>query len=289
MGSAPLVFISYAGPDVAHARRLADALEARDVHAFVADRDLAPGTNIVLGVQDRLTAADYVVLLLSHDAINRAWVDLEWTTTLARELRERKVFLFVVRLDDVTLPPVLSARRVLDADGDVASVVPTLVDTWHWDVRRHQDGLPVRPAPSEGDRAPVETVGIYVRNRAFGVQHHMRVPRHVTGHQLHARVRGALQLRPSTSELGGHLVLTYTYRLMRGDEEIPAGSDEPVAVFEETTLDLEVEVHLPPREDGVPMPPITYRPWTGSLAMVDPPTRREIERLMAASFRHLQP
>jgi TIR domain len=290
--TSPFVFISYATSNEAQARDLADALEAYGIKVFVAVRDIPVAGNFVITIQETIVAADYFVLLLSRDAVEREWVNLEWTTALARDVNEQRAFLFVVRLDSVDLPTLLSTRQYLDARRGVTSVVPDLVRAWRLDVRSALDGLPRRPAPhieTDPDLVFEETVAIYVMNRDLGVEHLLRVPRRLSCRQLHARVRTALDLPSSSPALGGRIVLRYRYQLLHGDQPLRTDSDECVELFDETTLDMAVVVELPHAGEERSLPTVVYRDRPDITASYRESELVEIERQVLTDFHHLLP
>jgi hypothetical protein len=90
--SRPQVFLSFAGNDREKAKRLHDDLVDRGMDTFVDERNVAIGDNFVLAINQRITQSDYFVLLWSQYSVDRPWVEAEWSSAFARELRERRSF-----------------------------------------------------------------------------------------------------------------------------------------------------------------------------------------------------
>jgi hypothetical protein len=124
------VFLSFAGSDRAMAKCLAGDLEMYGVEAFYDARDIAIGGNVVLSINRAMAESHYYVLLWSANCVDRPWVDEEWAAAYTREINEGRSFLFVVRLDETPLPPLLAARRYLDGVHDWPSVARDLAGTW---------------------------------------------------------------------------------------------------------------------------------------------------------------
>jgi len=128
--SRPKVFLSFAGSDRAMAKRLADDLEMYGFEAFYDARDIAIGGNLVLSINRAMAESQYYVLLWSGNCVDRPWVDEEWAAAYVREINEARSFLFIVRLDETPLPPLLAVRRYLDGVHHWPSVARDLADTW---------------------------------------------------------------------------------------------------------------------------------------------------------------
>lgn len=239
----PRVFLSFAGGDRVMAERLRQDLEKRDIEAFV----FPPGGNLVLDINRALTQSDYFLLLWSQASVDRAWVDAEWSAAFARELQERRSFLFIARLDMTPLPPLLAPRRYLDAfDNNWDQFVNELASTCHQD---GAVGEPVLPAPhsmlTESGDVERPSIDLYVRNRALSVAHVVAVPEESTGRELQRLVRSALALPDIAERFGGAVGMRFHYQLRNVDEPIP--SDKTLVelhVTDGTTIELEVEVEV---------------------------------------------
>ncbi len=278
----PRVFLSFAGNDRIIAERLRQDLRERDIEAFV----FPPGGNIVLDINRALTQSDYFVLLWSHACVDRPWVDAEWSAAFARELQERRSFLFIMRLDTTPLPPLLAPRQYLDAvDTNWDELVNELAATWSRDLAV---GEPVLPAPcstaTENGEVQPPNIILYVRNRALSVAHVIAVPEESTGKDLECLVRSALALPDVEEKFGGVVGMRFHYRLKNVGKQISADGRKlaKLHIVDGTTVDLEVQVESfgptgPPRT-------ITYR--QGASTNLSPATTRS---LINSAFGHLIP
>ncbi|HUP25935.1 MAG TPA: toll/interleukin-1 receptor domain-containing protein [Thermoanaerobaculia bacterium] len=243
----PKVFISYASNDGDQAERLAADLEARGIRVFFAPEAIVPGTNVPLALSQALADSDYFVLLVSASSVDRPWVDLEWSAALEREIRERRAFLFVLRLDNTPPPAILASRLRLDAFVDWDSAVERLSRLWLRIRAEQREGIVVLPAP---EHMAVHTthaspLDLYVFNRSLGVKHFLQVPPDITGEQLEARVRTALALPERQEALGGKVGLSFGYRLEYDGTVLR--STEPITsagVKHGTSIDITVIVEM---------------------------------------------
>lgn len=278
---APRVFVSYAGNDRVTAERFRQDLRERDIEAFV----FPPGGNIVLDINRALTQSDYFVLLWSQASRDRPWVDAEWSAAFARELQERRSFLFIVRLDTTPLPSLLAPRQYLDVSGGGwDEVVNELAATWHRDIAV---GEPVLPAPHSpvADIGEVQrTIVIYVRNRALSVAHTIVVPEESTGQDLENLVRDALALPDIEEKFDGAIGMRFYYRLKNAGEQISVDSGKLVDshIVNGSTIDLEVQVEA--FGPGWRSPIVIYRHFPSTDL-----SPAETRALLNSAFGHLIP
>ncbi|WP_158104522.1 toll/interleukin-1 receptor domain-containing protein [Amycolatopsis kentuckyensis] len=284
------VFISFAGEDRETARRLKAELGERGIEAFVDDEDLRPGQDILLGIDALMSAADYFVLLWSRHTPGRSWVNAEWSAAFARELdesdadrflREHRVFLFIVRLDDTPLPLLLAPRKYLDATSGWSSVVERLTATWDRD--RLMDS-PVRPAPvTTADTADLGRVGVYVHNQALGVTHTVVVPAGTTGRQLEKLVCSALELPDRETKFGGRVGMNFQYRLYTGGVPLFEGPLSEAVVTDDSRVDLAILVQTFGPNGSTSNEVYLSEATSTSIS------RAAIRALIVAAFGHLRP
>lgn len=93
-------FMSYSSKDDEFAHRLHADLQAKTIRAWFAPEDLKIGDRFRSRIDESIRVHDKLVLILSEDSINSAWVRREVETTLDREDREKRDVLFPIRVDD---------------------------------------------------------------------------------------------------------------------------------------------------------------------------------------------
>lgn len=277
----PRVFLSFAGNDRATAERLRQDLRERDIEV----PDFPPGGNLVLEINRALAQSDYFVLLWSQAAVDRQWVDVEWSAAFARELRERRSFLFIVRLDRTPLPALLAARHYLDAvDNNWNDFVSKLAAIWAQD---RAVGVPLLPAPypvsTENGGNERRSIVLRVRNRALSVAHIITVPEDSTGRQLANLVRIELALPDVEERFGGTVGMRFYYQLKNFFG--PIHDDDGLSklhIADGDTIDLEVQVESFGPDGSSPV--IIYRESVPT--SLSPATTRS---LINSAFGHLIP
>jgi hypothetical protein len=93
-------FISYAQADASFATKLHDDLQKNGVRVWFAPEDLKIGDIIENSIDQAIQVYDKLILILSKNSIDRAWVRHEFERALAKEKEQKRIVLFPIRLDD---------------------------------------------------------------------------------------------------------------------------------------------------------------------------------------------
>ena len=94
-------FISYSSKDDDFAKRLYADLQAQHVRCWFAPEDLKIGDKFRMGIDEAIRVHDKLLLVLSENSVNSAWVEKEVETAFEKERRQgNKPVLFPIRLDD---------------------------------------------------------------------------------------------------------------------------------------------------------------------------------------------
>ncbi len=96
-------FISYSSKDDAFARRLYADLQSQNVRCWFAPEDLKWGDKIRTGIDEAIRIHDKLLLVLSGNSVESAWVEKEVETAFDKEAKSGKLVLFPVRLDDAVM------------------------------------------------------------------------------------------------------------------------------------------------------------------------------------------
>jgi hypothetical protein len=283
-GTGPAVFISYATADRTEVLKFHQDLLARGIDPFLDIMDILPGDDVVMSINGALERSDFYVLVWSAAARDRYWVNSEISAAMVLEQRRARPFVFIVRLDESELPPVLAPRRYLDAFGGVAmreAAAEQLAAVW----RRDQTvGTRVLPAPvAVGEPLPGTMVHVYARNQSLRVSHEVRIQPGASTRDLVAALTEQLALPTEASEYGGAVGVRFGYRYRRDGEELAPESDVPLGLAEGDVVDIEVVVE-PFGPDGALTDPVSFLP--GRDYAIPPEMIRElcqkaIEHLMA--------
>jgi TIR domain-containing protein len=131
----PKIFISYASEDEQYARSVYNALKAQGFEPWLDKEDLVPGIDWDRNIKENLRTADFLVLCLTHQAINkRGYVQKELRMALdtAEEVPIGSIFLIPVRFDKCTVPRELSRYHYVDwfSPNGPDKVVYAIHDAW---------------------------------------------------------------------------------------------------------------------------------------------------------------
>lgn len=138
------VFISYSSHNKDFASRLANDLLLYDVEVWFDEWSIKPGDSIPGAIQTGLSESDYVLLLISRNAVQSNWVNEELNSTLYSALSSERPKLVPLRLENCSLPPLLQHRRYLDfsCDGKYEDTLNSLVAFLY---REYSDAPPPHP------------------------------------------------------------------------------------------------------------------------------------------------
>jgi hypothetical protein len=259
-GRGPAVFISYATADRTEVLKFHQDLRDRGIDPFLDIMDILPGDDVVMGINGALERSDFYVLVWSAAARDRYWVNSEISAAMVLEQRRARPFVFIVRLDDSELPPVLAPRRYLDAfGGRREAAADQLAAVWTAD---RAVGTKVLPAPQPVPEPQPRTqpiLHIYARNQSLRVSHEVRIPAGATSRTLVAALTAQLALPKEASEYGGAVGVRFGYRYQLAGERLDPDSTIPLPLAEGDVVDIEVVVE-PFGPDGALADPVSFLP-----------------------------
>lgn len=137
------IFISYAQKDALTADAIVEALQGLKLTPWIDRREIKPGDSFVEKMNEGLSQAAYVIVLISNAALASPWVSREWMSSVAAK---EKVVIPVL-LEDSVLPPLLRDILYVDLRTDRAGSLARLRSLFE------NDGAPVSTA-HEVLRAP---------------------------------------------------------------------------------------------------------------------------------------
>jgi len=124
------VALSFAGEQRQYVRDVARFLQARGIGVFYDEFEEVRlwGTNLSEELHDVYeNRADYVVIFISHEYVEKAWTIHERRSALARSVRERSGYVLPVRYDDTPLPGLPSDVRYEDAKAHTPAALGALI------------------------------------------------------------------------------------------------------------------------------------------------------------------
>jgi hypothetical protein len=114
MPEQPNVFISYGTQDRHTSAVLAEELRRRGFRVWLDVAELCPGESIAGAISAQLAEADVILVLLSRASAASPWCRAEYEAALTQEIETGSKRVVPVVLDDVTVPPLLAAKKRID-------------------------------------------------------------------------------------------------------------------------------------------------------------------------------
>lgn len=121
--SSPRVFISYAREDFDIAERIVKTLNEIGLVPWIDTTEIRPGDSFIEKMNEGLTKASYVLLLLSQASLSSKWVSREWMATLA----EDSSVLLPLLVEDCNVPSLLKDIVYLDLRHDLEKGLEQLI------------------------------------------------------------------------------------------------------------------------------------------------------------------
>ena len=130
------VFLSHSSADKALARRLARDLQSAHVDIWLDQWQIGVGEYFEQRIAQGLADTDFVIVLLTRQAVASEWVNREWRELVEREAGTRRIAVLPVRAEPCELPDFLAQRSHADIAG--GSYVPGFRHLLHL-LRHHGD------------------------------------------------------------------------------------------------------------------------------------------------------
>jgi hypothetical protein len=112
---APLrVFISYNHADKAFVRRMVLDLRAEGIDAWFDELEMQPGDSLLYRISNAIESMDLLVVALSPESVNSAWVKQELEMAMTLQLAEGRVRVIPVVVRDCVIPLFLRGKLWLD-------------------------------------------------------------------------------------------------------------------------------------------------------------------------------
>ncbi len=107
------VFISHRGADTALAEKLSSEIRAAGHTVWLDAWEISIGDQIVERMNEGLTGSTYLILCYSASGL-APWLNIEWASTLARQLNGEGVKILPVRLSGSESPAILAGTKYAD-------------------------------------------------------------------------------------------------------------------------------------------------------------------------------
>ncbi|WP_067937022.1 toll/interleukin-1 receptor domain-containing protein [Alicyclobacillus kakegawensis] len=108
------IFLSHSSKDKEFVRKLAADLKELGHDIWFDEWEIRVGDSIVSKINQGIADADYVVIVLSPNAVESGWVEREWQSKYWNEIQENKTIILPVMLETCTVPSLLGTKKYAD-------------------------------------------------------------------------------------------------------------------------------------------------------------------------------
>jgi len=123
------IFISYTSSDGAFADKLVSDLSSFGADVFYAKWEIKVGDSIVDKINVALSTHDHLVVVLSANSVKSEWVQRELNSSMMRQLKDKKIKIKPVLIQDCDIPALLSDIKYADFRDDYNEGFASLVDS----------------------------------------------------------------------------------------------------------------------------------------------------------------
>jgi TIR domain len=160
------LFLSRAHADKPLVRSIAVQLRALGYDATMDEDEIVLGDRILARVEDAITRADYLILVLSEAAVKSTWVDEEWRTKFEQQMSDGRVEVIPVILGyEANSPPILRGR--LHFSGHRLKVLRDAAPAIDAAIREHERRRSLTGLGHEPKRALIESPGVANLRKEF--------------------------------------------------------------------------------------------------------------------------
>lgn len=123
------VFISYSHSDETIVEKIAAYLVKENIHIWIDRWQLNFGDSLIAKVQEAMTEASVLLIMLSKTAVESEWCKKELSVGLIRELEEKRVVVIPILLETCDIPLFLRDKYYADFRYDFDSAIRKLQDS----------------------------------------------------------------------------------------------------------------------------------------------------------------
>lgn len=109
-----IAFLSHSSQDKPFIRQLAADLTANGIDVWLDEQRIRVGDSIPEKIAQGLAGSDFFLIGMSEHSVNSAWVQKELNNALVNEVQRRKVHILPLKLDDTSMPPIISDKKYAD-------------------------------------------------------------------------------------------------------------------------------------------------------------------------------
>jgi hypothetical protein len=126
-------FLSYSAKDAAIAQRLASELTRRGVYVWFDQKEILPGDSITERINEGIRSVDYLIVLLSANSNESAWVQREIGAAFERFRDQASTAIIPVKIDDAPISPYFQTIRYVDISDQFEDGIREILTRIHRD------------------------------------------------------------------------------------------------------------------------------------------------------------
>lgn len=124
------IFISHSSKDKVFARMLSVDLAHLGHKPWLDEWNILPGESIVSMVGAGIEKSDYVLLILTPDAVTSKWVETEWQAKYWDEITTRNIKLIPIMHEQCEVPALIKPKKYVDFTYDYAKAFDELASAF---------------------------------------------------------------------------------------------------------------------------------------------------------------
>jgi len=122
------LFLCHASEDKNFVERLAEFLRGNGASVWLDRWEIKVGDSIVQKVNDGLSSATHLAVVLSSRSVNKPWVKREMSSALMRQLANNSVSVIPIVIDDCLIPAILADIKYADCRSDIDAGLKDLLE-----------------------------------------------------------------------------------------------------------------------------------------------------------------
>jgi GTPase SAR1 family protein len=108
------VFLSHSSKDKEFVRKLGADLKKLGHYIWFDEWEIKVGDCIVQKVEQGINDSDYIIIVLTPEAVESGWVEREWKVAFGKEVEKKRVIVLPVLLKNCKIPILLSTKKYAD-------------------------------------------------------------------------------------------------------------------------------------------------------------------------------
>lgn len=121
------IFLSHAHADRSIVQQIYHELREADVPCWLDEAEILPGESIMGKVEEAIDDMDYLGVILSRTSVNSSWVRAELRMAMTEELKNARVVVIGLVIDDCRIPGFLRDKLYIDLRTDFTAGIHQLV------------------------------------------------------------------------------------------------------------------------------------------------------------------